>query len=232
MWEPEVVSVARTGQRRLLVGLILVGVVVVLAWSRLPIPSVAEIEAWIIALGPWGPAASIALMIAHSFVPFPAEILAIVNGMVYGPLGGTLLTWSGAMLGAYAAFGTARLLGRPFVERFVAGHNWQHYEVWIAREGWQILLIARFLPVIAFNLVNYAAGLTRIGFWTFTWTTGVGILPMTIIMVVMGDRIGEVPWSVWFASLLVLIAMLFFVRFVVRRRLALPAEEERRDGTL
>ncbi len=31
-----------------------------------------------------------------------------------------------------------------------------------------MVLMARFIPVIAFNLVNYAAGLTRISWWTFT----------------------------------------------------------------
>ena len=54
-------------------------------------------------------------MVLHSFVPFPAEVVAMANGMLYGPLWGTLITWVGAMLGAYLAFGLARWLGRPFV---------------------------------------------------------------------------------------------------------------------
>jgi uncharacterized membrane protein YdjX (TVP38/TMEM64 family) len=51
--------------------------------------------------------------------------------------------------------------------------------------------------VIAFNLVNYAAGLTRISWWTFAWATGIGILPMTTLMVVMGDRIETLAWEIW-----------------------------------
>ena len=35
--------------------------------------------------GMWGVAGSIGLMVAHSFLPFPAEIIACANGMVYGP---------------------------------------------------------------------------------------------------------------------------------------------------
>jgi len=58
-------------------------------------------------------------MIVHSFVPFPAEFVALANGMVYGPLWGTVITWVGAMLGASIAFWLARRLGRPFVERMV-----------------------------------------------------------------------------------------------------------------
>ena len=35
-------------------------------------------------------------------------------------------------------------------------------------------LFSRFLPVISFNLINYAAGLTAISWWTFSWATGIG----------------------------------------------------------
>jgi len=39
--------------------------------------------------------------------------------------------------------------------------------------------------VISFNLINYAAGLTTISWWTFTWATALGILPLTCLMVLM-----------------------------------------------
>jgi uncharacterized membrane protein YdjX (TVP38/TMEM64 family) len=51
--------------------------------------------------------------------------------------------------------------------------------------------------VISFNLINYAAGLTAISWWTFTWATGVGILPLTCLMVVMGDRLWSGESGLW-----------------------------------
>jgi uncharacterized membrane protein YdjX (TVP38/TMEM64 family) len=60
--------------------------------------------------------------------------------------------------------------------------------------------------VISFNLINYAAGLTAISWWTFTWATGLGILPLTFLMVLMGDRLwsGELsPWLWLLAAALV-----------------------------
>ena len=54
------------------------------------------VEQTIRSWGAWGVLASIGLMVFHSFVPFPAELLAIANGMVYGPLWGTVITWTGA----------------------------------------------------------------------------------------------------------------------------------------
>jgi len=159
--------------------------------------SAKAIEDTIQSWGAWGVAASIGLMILHSFVPFPAEFLAIANGMVYGPLWGTVITWTGAMLGAFLAFGLARALGRPFVEVLVARKDWTVLDEWAAVRGGRLVFISRFIPVIAFNLVNYAAGLTRISWWTFAWATGIGILPMTTLMVVMGDRIETLAWQMW-----------------------------------
>ena len=50
-------------------------------------------------------------MVAHSFLPFPAEIVALANGMVFGPLWGAVVIWVGAMLGAATAFALVRALG-------------------------------------------------------------------------------------------------------------------------
>ncbi|MFQ5917802.1 MAG: TVP38/TMEM64 family protein [Candidatus Binatia bacterium] len=187
-----------------LVGLGLVtGAVWVFAlWDMVPaLPgfelSVEAIEDRIHSWGVWGAAGSIFLMILHSFIPFPAEFLAMANGMVYGPLWGTVITWTGAMLGAYVAFGLARWLGRPFVLVMVAERHRVMVDRWTAQQGGGVLLFSRFVPVISFNLINYAAGLTPISWWTFTWATGLGILPLTFLMVLMGDGMWSGETNAW-----------------------------------
>lgn len=181
----------------------------------------ARIEAW----GAAGVAVSIALMIVHSFIPFPAEIVAMANGMAYGPLWGTVVTWVGAMLGAYLAFGLVRLLGRPFVLAMVPRRYHVRIDGWTLRHGGMTLMLSRLIPLISFNLINYAAGLTAISWWTFTWATGIGILPITILMVVMGDNIDSLAWQWW----AVLAAAALLLWFVVKRRLGRwPDEPEDR----
>ena len=167
--------------------------------------------------GGWGVVGSISLMIAHSFIPFPAEVLAIANGMVYGVFWGTVITWVGAMLGAFLAFGLTRLFGRPFVKMVVSTSNWERLDTWSNRQGGVTLLISRLIPVIAFNLINYAAGLTTISCWTFAWATGVGILPLTVLMAVMGDRMTEIPWWLWPLLAAVAVASWWVWRRVARR---------------
>lgn len=140
-------------------------------------------------------AGSIGLMVLHSFVPFPAEVLAIANAMVYRPLWGGVITWIGAMLGGYLAFGIARTFGRPLVQRIVPAKHWSSLDSWSYRQGGVALLLSRLMPVIAFNLINYAAGLTKVSWWTFTWATGLGILPLTVLLSVAGGRVTDLAFA-------------------------------------
>ena len=173
---------------------------------------VSTIRSW----GALGVLASIGLMVLHSFIPFPAELLACANGMIYGAVWGTVITWSGAMLGAAVAFALARKLGRPFVERMVARKNYSVLDDWADNNGWQIILVSRFIPVIAFNLINYAAGLTRMRWGQFIWTTGVGILPLTTLMVVMGDNIDSLGWISWLILLVGGMILWLALRYTIR----------------
>jgi len=160
----------------------------------------------------------VGLMVVHSFVPFPAEILALCAGALYGTLWGTTLIWAGAMVGAALSFGLARWLGRPFVEAMLDARNRARLDRWSTEQGAVTLLVVRFIPVIAFNLINYAAGLTRVGWGTFLWTTAVGILPLTAVMVWMGARMVELSWPWLLAVSAVAIIVIAVLHRLAKRR--------------
>lgn len=190
-----------------------------LHWSP-PLPgfelSADAVEAHVRSWGAWGVAGAIGLMIIHSFVPFPAEVVAMANGMIYGPVWGTLITWVGAMLGAYLAFGLARWLGRPLAHMVIPERHQRRLDGWASHHGGLTLLVSRLLPVISFNLINYAAGLTSISWWTFTWATGLGILPLTILMVLVGAKLLSGESHVW--AWLLLAALSVWVLWWLFRR--------------
>jgi uncharacterized membrane protein YdjX (TVP38/TMEM64 family) len=134
----------------------------------------------------WLAAALIALMVLHTLVPLPAELLAFVAGMALGPLWGSLTIWLGGILGAALGFYLARVLGRPFLCHVV---SLRRLDRWLARlQGTDavFLVAVRLLPIISFNLINYTLGLSPIAGWRFFWTTAVGIVPLTILAVVFG----------------------------------------------
>jgi len=200
----------------LLIAVIAVSAFAVQFYGADPMTWVEELEILILSWGQWSILASICLMMLHSFIPFPAEFLAIANGMLFGPIWGTVITWSGAMLGAILAFGLARFLGRPFVKLVLARRQLKQLEKWSDDQAAHWVFLARFVPVIAFNLVNYAAGLTGISWWTFIWTTAIGILPMTALMVTMGASVHQLDWYWW----LILLVSGFFTWLLLRRRLS------------
>jgi uncharacterized membrane protein YdjX (TVP38/TMEM64 family) len=182
--------------------------------------SFGEILEFVKSAGYWGIGISIGIMVLHSFVPFPAEFVAVANGMVYGSVWGVAITWLGAMIGAFLAFALARKFGQPFVRRMLTKKKAQAVDGWVTRHGVGTLFISRFIPIISFNLINYAAGLTKISWGTFAWTTGAGILPMTILMVVMGDQIHTLPWSIWILLLLGGFLLLLLIhRFFLKKTL-------------
>jgi len=181
---------------------------------------VAQVRSW----GNWAVLGSIALMIAHSFLPFPAEIVTIANGMVFGPLWGSLITWVGAMLGASGTFALVRLLGRPFVNRMLSDPQARKLSEWSATRGGMALLIGRLIPVIAFNLLNYAAALTHISWWTFLWATGLGILPLTVLLNVFGSSVLSMTAWNWIWLLLGAAVLLAWV--LERRRACAPGKQQ------
>jgi uncharacterized membrane protein YdjX (TVP38/TMEM64 family) len=159
--------------------------------------STALLEEVVGSWGAWGPLASVGLMVVHSFVPFPAEFLAVANGMVFGLWLGFLVTWTGAMLGALCAFALARWFGAMLIEPLLSPPKWARMRAWVESGGAGALLTARLIPVISFNLVNYAAGLLEVGWWRFIWTTAIGILPVTIASVLVGSHMLTAPWWIW-----------------------------------
>ena len=180
--------------------------------------SVEEIERIAEAWGAWAPVASIALLILHSFLPFPAELIAIANGMLFGPVWGTLVTWIGAMLGAALAFALARRYGRPLVDHFVARRAWSGAEALHTCCDARTLLLARLVPVISFNLINYAAGVLGVGWWRFLWTTSLGILPITVASVTLGNQLTGPMWDAWLGGSGLLLALYLGWRWYGARR--------------
>jgi uncharacterized membrane protein YdjX (TVP38/TMEM64 family) len=178
---------------------------------------------WVRSLGIWGGAAVIMLMIVHCFLPFPAEVVAFVAGDIFGLVWGTVYVWIGALLGALLSFGLSRRLGRGAVYALVGKAGRERLDSWSDVEGASTLLAVRMVPVIAFNLVNYAAGLSSVGWWTFTWTTGLGILPLTVLFVYLGTRMREATMGDWLLFGAAALALWFAYRLA--RRHILPRRE-------
>ena len=93
------------------------------------------------------------------------------------------------MLGAALCFYIARFLGAKHVARIVSQPVVNKTDQFIQKYGNYAILIARLIPYIPFDVVSYAAGLTRIRFIGFWLATGMGQLPATAVYTYLGNRI-------------------------------------------
>lgn len=143
----------------------------------------SAVAAYLRSFGIWGPIVSAVLMVLQSVAaPLPAFLITFANGMIWGWLGGVLLSWSSAMAGAALCFWIARSLGRPVVEKLVGGSKSLGVsDLFFERYGNKTVFVARLLPFVSFDLISYGAGLTSMGFWKFFLATGLGQLPATIV---------------------------------------------------
>lgn len=158
---------------------------------------------------------SLGAMIAAALSALPAEVVAIGNGMSFGPIIGFALTWSGGLAGACIGFFVARLIGRQPILRFVSAKRIATLDVWIERHGISVLLLARLIPFVPFFVLNYGAGLTNLRFSSYLWITAIGIIPMSLLCVILGNRVLEADWQAVFlvtSAALLLMALAYWLR--------------------
>ncbi len=181
----------------------------------------AEIRAAIQSYGPLAPLVSVALILLHMVIPFPAELMAFANGLAFGFWGGLALSWGGFMLSALLMYGAGRLWGRPLLERAVSQRRRERLDGWLAQEGAFPWLAVRFVPLAPFNTVCLVAGVVRAPLWTYAWTTGIGILPLGVLLTLFGSRMGQnelqLEAAFWLPNVLFL-ALVLTTWWIFRRR--------------
>lgn len=152
---------------------------------------IQNISYWIAELGAWGYPLAVLLMAGVAVLPIPAEIPAMMNGVLFGPVIGVIVTWTGAMIGAVVSFELSRRFGRPLVEKVISGRAISKVDKVVSKASWPGLLIARFIPAIAFTALNWGIGLTACSRQRFIWTTAVGIFPGAILFVASGEGVAR-----------------------------------------
>ncbi|GJL90693.1 TVP38/TMEM64 family protein [Hyphococcus sp.] len=157
----------------------------------------ARYEALIEDLGFWGPVVAVLAMVVVSFLPLPAETVAIANGMAFGRAEGFVLTWLGAMIAAMLAFALARSVFQPLIIRFVSAERVARFERAVEQRGAPFLLLVRMIPLIPYTVVNYGSGIAPVKFRTFLWTSAIGMAPPIFAFVSIGAMMTDQPWLGW-----------------------------------
>lgn len=128
----------------------------------------------------WAPLVFIGLYAIMTTVGVPMVVMTFVAGFTFGAMYGTLYVLIGANIGATLAFDLARYLGRDFISRYIKGPI-DRIDRQLRNQGFLRMLQLRLIPVIPFNLLNFAAGLSGIRKMHYMLGTAIGITPATFI---------------------------------------------------
>lgn len=168
-------------------------IIAILLWwgGRTIAPRVLPLVAAINRLGPWGPVLFIAVYVIAVITLVPSSWLAIAGGAVFGLVPGVCYALIGATLGASAAFLLGRYAARKIVARRLGSMpRFVAIDRAVSTQGLRIVLLLRLSPVVPFNFLNYALGLTTISFRDFV-VASVGMVPVTFLYVYAGKIAGE-----------------------------------------
>ena len=153
---------------------------------------IAGLRDYILSFGLLAPVASCFLMILQALVaPVPSFLITFANGLAFGVFWGWMLSLFGHVLAAAVCFGISRSLGRVPVEVLVGKTGLESADRWFATWGIYAVFVARLIPGIAFDVISYAAGLTRMRFRSFIVATTLGIFPQTFLYSFLGRQAPE-----------------------------------------
>ena len=137
------------------------------------------------AAGPWAPLTFMALYAVATVALVPGSVLTLAGGALFGPLAGTLYNLTGATLGATGAFLASRYLAADWVRRRL-GSRAEQIVQGVEREDWRFVAFVRLVPLIPFNLLNYALGLTRIRLSRYVIASYLAMLPGSLAYTYLG----------------------------------------------
>ncbi len=179
--------ITRRGWKRLGMGAAIIAAAVLLALLPVPRWTLQLVEA-MRGAGALGVVGFSLAYLAAALLMLPGAILTLAAGFAYGPIWGTLLVSPVSVAAAALAFLASRSVARPAIERRILGSpRFAAIDAAVADGGFRMVLLLRLSPILPYNLLNYALGLTRVGLTRYVAASFLGMLPGTFLYVYLGS---------------------------------------------
>ena len=172
-----------------------------------------------------GPVFYIVIYALRPLIFFPATVLTLLGGFLFGPIG-ILWTIIGSNASALVAYTVGRYFGTGVLEGEEETNVIQKYTQRMRQNSFETVLIMRLL-FWPYDLVNYAAGFLKIRWQPFILATAIGSIPGTISFVLLAGSFGTLdelvagdfqvnPLTLIFSVALILVSI-GLSRFIKRR---------------
>ena len=138
--------------------------------------------------GFWGPLVYIALYAVRPLILFPATILSIAGGFVFGPILGVIYTIIASNISSTIAFFVGHYFGEGIFKETGSDNLIQRYARRMRENNFETVMIMRFI-FLPYDAVSYLAGFLRIKYWPFILATALGSIPGTMAFIGFGASI-------------------------------------------
>ena len=157
---------------------------------------VAALVTWARGSGIRGKLAFAGVMPVWVALMLPGFIITMAAGVAWGPWVGAAVVHVPQVLGMTLAFLSGRYLFRDAVERRVKGDpRFEALDRAVEDRGFVLVLLLRLSPVVPYNVLNYALGLTSVRLGPFMLASLIGAIPSTLLYAYLGASIGRVATS-------------------------------------
>lgn len=153
-------------------------------------------------------------------------VLTLMAGAIFGTALGLVMVSLAGTLGAFLAFLIARYLLKDYVTQKFS-RQFESINRNLKVDGVSYLFTLRMIPVSPFVVINLVMGVTTIHWYTFVWTTLVGMIPGNFLYVYAGRRIGEIesPAEIMTLPLIIALSLLGILPWAVRRFLKMRRQK-------
>jgi uncharacterized membrane protein YdjX (TVP38/TMEM64 family) len=190
---------------------------------------VEALQAWIEDHGAAGIAVFVLAYVGATLLLVPTWIFTLAAGALFGVGWGFLVVMASALSSATTAFLLARHVLRDRLRRRFAHHEvLQAVDKSVRKEGWKVVVLLRLSPIVPFGIQGYFFGVTSVRLAHFAAATAIGIVPATLVYLVLGatsrDALGEgggAKWALLGAGLVATFLATWLVGRATRKRLAL-----------
>jgi uncharacterized membrane protein YdjX (TVP38/TMEM64 family) len=141
--------------------------------------------------GVWGPLIYVTAYAFRSLIFFPASILTITAGILFGPWLGILLTMIGENISANISYVVGRYFTADLLNYFSTKKRFvPRLTCKIQDNGFLTVLIMR-LTFLPFDLVGYSSGMCNIKQRDFALATVIGTIPGLLTFVFLGGSFSD-----------------------------------------
>ena len=130
----------------------------------------------------------IAAYVVATVALLPGSVLTLAAGFAYGPVGGLLVASPASVIAGTIAFLLGRTTLRGWVQRQIAtAPRARALDRAVGKDSFRLILLLRLSPVIPFNVLNYALGISEARLSQYVPASFLGMLPGTWMYVYLGS---------------------------------------------